>query len=540
MISGRLRPTNPLVAGLRITGMSNNTKRRHGALGILSGGIAGVAGVLAGEAVAALLTGVTGPVLAVGNRAVDWAPRPAKEFAIETFGTADKPVLIGSVLAVVGILALFTGWLGTRRRIPGLIGFTALVFIAGLAMVTDRVASASIPMRLIPIAAIAIVGIGGLAWMLTALSSSQGPAESATAQPPRSFNRRAFVMAASAIAATGAVGGVVTRAFSGAAALGSREALTLPSPAQQAPELPAGVTFEDVDGLTPYLTDNAEFYRVDTALQVPDVPLEGYSLRIHGMVDRELNLSFQDLLDRRLVEKRVTLTCVSNPVGGSYVGNATWLGVLMRDLLEEAGVQDGADAVKSTSVDDFTAGTPLSVLTDDRDALVAFGMNGEPLPLEHGFPVRMVTPGLYGYVSATKWLVDLEVTRFADFEAYWSTRGYDAEAPIKLSSRIDVPASFANLDAGDVTVAGVAWAQDRGIAQVEVRVDKGEWEEAKLASADNDDTWRPWRWTWPAESGSHSIEVRATDSTGETQTSDREPIAPNGSTGWHNVTVKVS
>ncbi len=521
--------------------MSNNTNRRRGALGILSGGIAGVAGVLAGQAVAALLTGVTGPVFAVGNRAVDWAPRPAKEFAIETFGTADKMVLIGSVLAVVGILALFMGWLGTRRLIPGLIGFAALVFIAGLAMVTDRVASASIPMRLIPIAAIALVGIGGLAWMLKALSQGEGSSPlSATAHPPRGFNRRAFVVAASAIAATGAVGGVVTRVFSGAAALGSREALTLPSPARKAPEVPAGVTFEDVDGLTPYLTDNAEFYRVDTALQVPDVPLEGYSLRIHGMVDRELNLSFQDLLDRRLVEKRVTLTCVSNPVGGGYVGNATWLGVLMRDLLEEAGVQDGADAVKSTSADDFTAGTPLAVLTDDRDALVALGMNGEPLPLEHGFPVRMVTPGLYGYVSATKWLVNLEVTRFADFEAYWTTRGYDAKAPIKLSSRIDVPASFANLDAGDVTVAGVAWAQDRGIAKVEVRVDKGKWEEAELANPDSDDTWRPWRWIWPAKAGSHSIEVRATDSTGETQTSDREPVAPNGSTGWHNVTVKVS
>lgn len=520
--------------------MSNNSSRRRGALGILSGGIAGVAGIFVGEAVAALLTGVTGPVFAVGNRAVDWAPRPAKEFAIETFGTADKPVLIGSVLAVVGILALFMGWLGTRRRILGLIGFAGLVCIAGLAMVTDRVASASIPMRLIPIAAIAVVGIGGLAWMLKSLSPSDGASVSATAQAPRGFNRRAFVVAASAVAATGAVGGVVTRAFSGAAALGSREALTLPNAAQKAPELPSGVSFEDVEGLTPYLTDNADFYRVDTALQVPDVPLDGYSLRIHGMVDRELNLSFQDLLDRRLVEKRITLTCVSNPVGGEYVGNATWLGVLMRDLLEEAGLQDGADAVKSTSADDFTIGTPLSALTDDRDAMVAVGMNGEPLPLVHGFPVRMVTPGLYGYVSATKWLVDLEVTRFADFKAYWTTRGYDAEAPIKLSSRIDVPASFANVDAGDVTVAGVAWAQDVGIAKVEVRVDKGEWQETELAAVDNEDTWRPWRWMWAAESGSHTIEVRATDNTGETQTSDREPVAPNGSTGWHNVTVKVS
>lgn len=521
--------------------MSKHTSRRLAALGVLSGGIAGTAGVLAGEAVAAVLNGVTGPVLAVGNRAVDWAPRPAKEFAIETFGTADKPVLIGSVLAVVGLLALTMGWLGTRKPGPALVGFSLLVGIAGVAMVTDRAASAGVGLRLIPLLAMGAVGIGGLAWMLSALRARQGAhTQDGVGSAPQPLDRRAFMVAASAVAATGAASGVISRVFAGAAALGSREALTLPSPAESAPPIPTGATFPDIDGLTPYLTENADFYRVDTALQVPDVPLEGYRLRIHGMVDNPLDLSFQDLMDRNLIEKRITLTCVSNPVGGDYLGNATWLGVPMRDLLEEAGVQSGADAVKSTSADDFTAGTPLSVLTDDRDALVAIGMNGEPLPLEHGFPVRMVTPGLYGYVSATKWLVDLEVTRFADFSAYWTERGYSAEAPIKVSSRIDVPTSFAQLDAGDVTVAGVAWAQDRGIDKVEVRVGDGEWTEAELAEVDNVDTWRPWRWTWPAEAGTQRIEVRATDSTGTTQTSDREPIAPDGSTGWHNVTVTVS
>ncbi|MGB5952219.1 MAG: molybdopterin-dependent oxidoreductase [Ornithinimicrobium sp.] len=528
--------------------MSTGKQRRGGALGALAGGIAVTAGVLAGEAVAALVPGVTGPILAVGNRAVDWAPRPAKEFAIETFGTADKPVLIGSVLAVVAFLAVALGWLGARRPRAALAGFAVLVGVAGLAMLTDRAASAGLGSRLLPLAAVASVGIGGLALMLRALTrsaphSSSSEAIATSDSELRSMDRldrRAFVVAASAVAATGAVGGVVARTLGGPAALGSREALELPSPGSPAPPLPQGVTFDDIQGLTPYMTENADFYRVDTALEVPDVPLEGYRLRIHGMVDNPLDLSFQDLLDRDLVSKRVTLTCVSNPVGGDYVGNATWLGVLMRDLLNEAGVQEGADAVKSTSADDFTAGTPLSVLMDERDALVAVGMNGEPLPLEHGFPVRMVTPGLYGYVSATKWLVDLEVTRFADFKAYWTTRGYSAEAPIKLSSRIDVPASFAQLEAGDNTVAGVAWAQDRGIERVEVRVGDGEWNEAELAEPDSDDTWRPWRWTWPAEPGSARIEVRATDSTGETQTSERVPIAPDGSTGWHNVTVTVS
>jgi DMSO/TMAO reductase YedYZ molybdopterin-dependent catalytic subunit len=203
-------------------------------------------------------------------------------------------------------------------------------------------------------------------------------------------------------------------------------------------------------------------------------------------------------------------------------------------------VSPEADAVKSTSADDMTIGTPLAALTDDgRDALLAVAMNGEPLPLEHGFPVRMVTPGLYGYVSATKWLVDLEVTRFQDFDAYWTPRGYAERAPIKTSSRIDVPRSFARVSPGPTPVAGVAWSQDRGIETVEVRVDGGPWQRARLAAEDNVDTWRQWVWQWDATPGNHRIEVRATDSTGYTQTSDRAPIAPDGSTGWHSVNVTV-
>ena len=295
-------------------------------------------------------------------------------------------------------------------------------------------------------------------------------------------------------------------------------------------------------GISPFLTSNKDFYRVDTALRVPDVPIDGFNLRIHGMVDKELNLSFEDLLSRKMIEKRITLTCVSNPVGGKYLGNATWIGIPIRDLLEEAGVQDGADAVKSTSADNMTIGTPLQALNDaNRDAILAVAMNGEPLPLEHGFPVRMVVPGLYGYVSATKWLVDLEVTRFADFKAYWSTRGYSVKAPIKTSSRIDVPKSFAQVKTGEKTmVAGVAWSQDRGIKQVEVRVDGGQWQEATLADQDNIDTWRQWKYEWKPTSGTHTLEVRATDDTGYTQTDKRVPIAPNGSTGWHSVNVTGS
>jgi DMSO/TMAO reductase YedYZ molybdopterin-dependent catalytic subunit len=295
-----------------------------------------------------------------------------------------------------------------------------------------------------------------------------------------------------------------------------------------------------VAGVTPHVTPNRDFYRVDTALRVPDVPVEGWRLRVHGMVDRELSLTFDDLLDRGVAERRITLTCVSNPVGGEYLGNALWLGVPVHALLAEAGVRAGADAVRSRSADDFTTGTPLGVLTDpDRGALVAVGMNGEPLPLEHGFPARLVTPGLYGYVSATKWLVELEVTRFADFQGYWTTRGYAAEAPIKTSSRIDVPRSFAQVTAGRTPVAGVAWAQTRGVERVEVRVDRGPWQEAELGAEDGVDTWRQWVWWWDAPVGTHVLEVRTTDRTGSAQTGAREPIAPDGSTGWHSVNVTV-
>jgi DMSO/TMAO reductase YedYZ molybdopterin-dependent catalytic subunit len=356
---------------------------------------------------------------------------------------------------------------------------------------------------------------------------------------PPAFDRRAFLNAAVAVGAIAAAGGVTSRYAGGPVAAASRSEVMLPRPQSSAPPLPAGSSL-DVAGITSHLTSNRDFYRVDTALRVPDVPVEDFALRIHGMVDRELELSFEDLLSRRLVERRITLTCVSNPVGGEYVGNATWIGVPVRDLLLEAGIGDGADAVKSTSADDFTAGTPLQVLLDqDREALLAVAMNGEPLPLEHGFPVRMVTPGLYGYVSATKWLVDLEVNRFAEFKAYWTTRGYAAEAPIKTSSRIDVPRSFARVKAGRTPVAGVAWSQDRGIDRVEVRVDGGTWAEARLATEDNVDTWRQWVWEWDATPGGHKIEVRATDRTGYTQTSRRAPIAPDGSTGWHSVDVTV-
>jgi len=525
--------------------MSRESAHAHGSLlrGALAGLLAGAAAVAVSEAVAALLTGVTSPLLAVGNRAIDITPRPLKEWAIETFGSNDKPVLIGGLVTTVALLALVAGAVGSRRPRWAIGMFLGLCVVAGAAALTDRAATASVILRLLPVLALVVVGLGALVWLL---GRSHPPAEDdatapdGTASGSRATSRRGFLVGAAAVAGAAAAGGLVAKLYGGLAASASRAGVRLPGATRPAEPIPAGTRL-DVDGLTPYVTDNSDFYRVDTALRVPDVPVAGWSLRIHGMVDNELNLSFQDLLDRELVEKRITLTCVSNPVGGEYLGNATWLGVPMHELLAEAGVQDGADAVRSTSADDFTAGTPLAVLDDPgRGAMVAIGMNGEPLPLEHGFPARMVTPGLYGYVSATKWLVDLEVTRFADFEAYWTTRGYAAEAPIKTSSRIDVPRSFARVNAGRTPVAGIAWSQARGIDRVEVRVDRGDWQEADLAEADGIDTWRQWVWYWDAPAGNHTVEVRATDATGFTQTSQRAPIAPNGSTGWASVNVIVT
>lgn len=517
----------------------------------LVGLLAGAAAVAVSEAVAAALSGVTSPLFAVANRAVDAAPRPVKEWAIETFGTADKPVLVGGVVATVAGLAVLAGVVGVRRPRAAAGLFLALSAVAAAAVVTDRAASASAVVRLLPLAALVATGLAGLLGMLRALrplpSTGGGGAAfpAGTTAPaaadglPPSFDRRAFLLTAAAVAGAAAAGGLTARALGGSEASAARAGLAVPVPDSAAPALNPAVRLE-VPGITPYLTPNRDFYRVDTALRVPDVPLDTWRLRVFGMVDQELELSFEDLLERRLVERRITLTCVSNPVGGEYLGNATWIGVPVRDVLREAGVRTGADAVRSRSADDFTAGTPLGVLLDgDREALIAVAMNDEPLPLEHGFPVRLVTPGLYGYVSATKWLTELEVTRFADFEAYWTQRGYAAEAPIKTSSRIDVPRSFARVRAGRVPVAGVAWSQDRGIRAVEVRVDGGAWSEARLAAEDNVDTWRQWVWDWDARPGSHRLEVRATDATGYTQTAERAPIAPDGSTGWHSVNVTV-
>jgi DMSO/TMAO reductase YedYZ molybdopterin-dependent catalytic subunit len=333
-------------------------------------------------------------------------------------------------------------------------------------------------------------------------------------------------------------------AASGDHAVAERAAVTIPAPSSAAAALPRGVDLR-IPGLSAFTTPNPSFYRVDTALVVPKIDATGWRLRIHGKgVTKELDLGYRDLLARPLIERDITLTCVSNEVGGPYLGNARWIGVPLASLLREAGVrppsQGGpADQLLARSVDGMMIGSPVETVMDGRDAMLVVGMNGEPLPFAHGFPVRMLVPGLYGYVSACKWLKDLELTGFADFDAYWVRRGWSRQAPIKTESRVDTPKPFAQLSAGTVQVAGVAWAQHTGIDRVEVRVDGGPWQTADLAAQDTVDTWRQWVWQWPAGPGSHRIEVRATDRSGYTQTDARVGTVPNGATGWHSVVVNV-
>jgi len=357
--------------------------------------------------------------------------------------------------------------------------------------------------------------------------------------PPRGPARRRFLVGSGIAAAAAVAGTIAGRELATRRDVTlARNALRFPRPTVAAPPLPPGNDLH-IPGLSSFITPNDTFYRVDTALLLPQVDPSTWHLRIHGMVQREVTITFAELLRRPLIEDYVTLTCVSDPVGGPYVGNAKWLGASLAALIRQARPRAGASQLLCTSVDGFTSGTPLQVVLDGRDALLAVAMNGTALPVEHGFPARMVIPGLYGYVSATKWVTDIEVTTFADATAYWAERGWSQQAPIKTESRIDVPAIGSTLRPGPTQVAGVAWAQHKGVAAVEVRVDRGPWHEARLAAVPDIDTWRQWVFQWQATPGDHVIEARATDKTGYTQTSALAPPPPNGATGYPTVNVMV-
>ena len=351
--------------------------------------------------------------------------------------------------------------------------------------------------------------------------------------------RRQFLVASSVAVAVAGGAGLVGRVLAERSSVSkARATIKLPAPVKRAPPLPEGTDLH-IGGLSPFVTPNNSFYRVDTALVLPQVPPSSWQLRIHGMVAHEVTLTFDELLKLPLIEDWITLCCVSNPVGGPYIGNALWLGTSLSKLLRAAGIRAGAEQLLCTSVDGFTSGTPVQTVMDGRDAMLAVAMNGTPLPVAHGFPARLVVPGLYGYVSACKWVTDIKVTTWAGENAYWTTRGWSQQAPIKTESRIDVPNGSATVRAGRTPIAGVAWAQHKGVEAVEVRVDGGDWNQARLAAVPDIDTWRQWVWEWDATRGSHVIEARATDKTGYTQTSALAPPPPNGATGYPTVNVTV-
>ncbi|HET6214711.1 MAG TPA: molybdopterin-dependent oxidoreductase, partial [Micromonosporaceae bacterium] len=456
-------------------------------------------------------------------------------FAISLFGTHDKialqigtVVLLAAVAALIGVLTLRHWWYGAA-------GIAAFGVIGVAAAVSRPAASATWALpSLIGTAA----ALGALRWLLPSAAAATEPATEPDAVPAAGARRR-FLAQVGLVTGGAMVAGFGGRQLStrrGVAA--ARDDVVLPAPSSTAPAAPAGADLRIAD-LAPYVTGNDDFYRIDTALVVPQVDPNSWRLRISGRVRKPLELTFAQLLARPMVERYITLCCVSNEVGGDLISNALWLGVPVKDLLDEAGPRDGADQVVSRSADGFTCGTPTAVLQDGRDAILAVGMNGEPLPVAHGFPVRMVVPGLYGYVSACKWIVSMELATFAEFDAYWIRRGWAEQGPIKTQSRIDVPRRGKDVPAGQVTVAGVAWAQHRGIGKVEVSVDRGDWHEATLADAVSIDTWRQWSWAWPAAPGRHTLQVRATDATGETQPGEERPIFPDGATGWDTMEVTV-
>ncbi|GAA1839761.1 molybdopterin-dependent oxidoreductase [Pseudonocardia alni subsp. carboxydivorans] len=490
-------------------------------------GLLGVGSALAvGDLVAGLVAPASSPFLTVGDQFVRLTPEWLKQFAIATFGTADKLALLTGMALVITGLGVAAGLLARRRPAPGV----AVVVAMGVtALVTTVLAPAFRPVELLA-PAVALL-VGPTVFLAVHAAFTRAARDGLGAAAPLSRRQALSLAGGVAVVSLGAT--VAGRLLAAAPSTSGPAALALP-PAPPVPALPPDAT---LPGAPAWLTPTADFYRIDTALQVPRVDTASWTLRVHGMVERELTLSLDQLRARRVVEVPITMVCVSNPVGGALISNARFTGVRLADLLAEAGIGPGAQQLLSTSVDGFTTGTPVDVVTDGRDALLAFGMNGEALPVEHGFPVRMVVPGLYGYVSGCKWITDIEVTTWDAATAYWAERGWAREGPVKTQSRIDTPVAGASVPAGRVVVAGTSWAPHVGITRVEVAVDGGTWVPARLGADVGADTWRMWRTEIELGPGEHTLRVRATDRTGTVQTEREQVSIPDGATGRHTVPV---
>ncbi|MDQ6658350.1 MAG: molybdopterin-dependent oxidoreductase [Actinomycetota bacterium] len=497
------------------------------------------------------LSSAASPLDSLANTFIVLTPEWLKEFAIARFGTHDKTALGVGMYASIAVLALILGLVARRHRRFAIALLAMLVVVTAVAILTR---AHSTVFDLIPLLIGAAVGIALIRLLFGALGATRPavagdePAASpttgitpteVTSKVGSTVGRRTFFRRIGlAGVATAAVGAVARTIPTGASAKASRGAVKLPVAGNRV-VIPAGAE-QRVPGQTPLISPNAGFYRIDTEFNPPELTTADWTLHIKGMVEHPTSIDYDQLTRRPQIERAITMTCVSNEVGGTLAGNAVWIGARIDDLLKEAKPLAGADCVLCTDVNGFTISAPLEALTDGRDAILAVGMNGEPLPIEHGFPVRMVVPGLYGYVSATKWIASMEVTTFAKVTAYWTQRGWSEHGPIKTASRIDTPGAFAQVPQGMVVVAGVAWAQHRGIKKVEVQVDDGPWEPAELSTPLSVDTWVQWKYPWDAKaSGLKTLRVRATDGTGALQTQTRAGTIPNGASGWHSRQVTV-
>ncbi len=496
------------------------------------GAAAVTAGLGVGHLVAAVTVPEASPLVAVAARVIDAAPKALKDWAVTTLGNLDKPVLLLAVAVVALVLGVLVGRLAARRPRLGWLGVAALGVVVGGAALLGLTPSVR---ALFPALATTAIGALILRWLLPRARPEAVPDDPTAADLAQiEAGRRQLLLGVAGAISLGLLTGVA-----GSVVPPSKQyrVVTLPNPAHRLP--PPQATLP-VEGMAPYVTPQEELYRVDINVAVPTIDVADWRLDIDGLVDRPYSLTWDDLVALELIERDATLMCVSNLVGGSYIGHGRWLGVRTRDLLARAGVKPGADMVLSTSTDSFTVSTPLAALTDDRDALVAIGFNGELLRPEHGYPARLITPGLYGFVGATKWLRRLTVTRFADRQAYWTVRGWSDRAPLKLSSRIATPTSFRTIKPGAVAIGGTAWASRVVVATVEVRVDGGSWREATLGPDGGLDSWRQWSATWAATPGAHTLECRAWSSDGKVQSEGPLPPDPDGAEGYHLVKVQVA
>lgn len=513
-----------------------------------AGAIAGAIAIAVGELAAGLVAGAPSLVIAFGDLAIDLQPAGAKDLVVELFGTNDKLALNVLVIAVSVVVSAAVGVAGRRSWTRAVVGVGVVGAIALFAALREPLTDPLLAVVTVSLAVAA--SLGSLRLLLASTAPAWRPAEtrppstgdgsSAASMPD--WDRRRFLLAGGSLAigsfAFGALGRSLLVGRSDVTE-GSPGAAGLPPPGVGLPPLPANASL-DVPGITPIVMPNDRFYRIDTALIVPRVDVSTWTLTVKGHVERGVTLTFAELTALPTFEQYVTIACVSNKVGQDLVGNAKWIGVHLREVLGMAGVRPEATQIVGRSVDGFTVGFPTEWAMDpSRDPMIAIGMNGDPLPAEHGFPARLIVPGLYGYVSATKWLSEIELTTLEAFDAYWVPLGWAKEAPILTQSRIDVPRSGAQVAPGSVAVAGVAWAPDRGVTAVEVMIDDGSWQPARMSAPISGATWVQWEYLWAASPGSHTIEVRATDGTGEVQTDRVTPPAPDGARGHHRIEVQV-